>query len=233
MSGLRHPLPTDPPKGFPMTSRRLLIALIPLTLLAGCVTAPTGPSVMALPGAGKSFEQFRVDDAECRQYAYYQLGGSEANQAGVDAAMRSAAIGTAIGGALTGALANAARGQGQPGAAPAPGAPAVPGLPGGLGSILTSLGGSAALGTLVEQFQRNGGGNFINQWIQSGPNPSIDPAQLQQVLGAETVQNLAARTGMEPQALLSQLAVELPHAVDQMTPEGRLPTDDEIQQLHA
>ena len=144
-----------------------------------------------------------------------------------------AAIGTAIGGALTGALANAARGQGQPGAAPAPGAPAVPGLPGGLGSILTSLGGSAALGTLVEQFQRNGGGNFINQWIQSGPNPSIDPAQLQQVLGAETVQNLAARTGMDPQALLSQLAVELPHAVDQMTPEGRLPTDDEIQQLHA
>lgn len=57
MSSLRHPLPTDPPKGFPMTSRRLLIALIPLTLLAGCVTAPKAPlqvnvaSVQRIEGA--------------------------------------------------------------------------------------------------------------------------------------------------------------------------------------
>ena len=36
---------------------------------------PTGPSVMALPGTGKNFDQFRADDASCRQFAYAQIGG--------------------------------------------------------------------------------------------------------------------------------------------------------------
>lgn len=79
------------------------IAASCLVALSGCASLPTGPSVMALPGAGKNFEQFRGDDAECRQYAQDQLGGSNANQAGVDAGVRSAAVGTAVG-AVAGAV---------------------------------------------------------------------------------------------------------------------------------
>lgn len=79
-------------KSFPS----LLAAGLPLLLLAGCVSVPTGPSVMALPGTGKSFEQFRYDDFDCRQYAQVQVGGT-ADQAGVNAGLRSAAVGTAIG----------------------------------------------------------------------------------------------------------------------------------------
>jgi hypothetical protein len=45
-----------------------LIAL----LLAACATAPTGPTVMVLPGAGKSFEQFQTDDGACREWASQQ-----------------------------------------------------------------------------------------------------------------------------------------------------------------
>jgi hypothetical protein len=43
-------------------------------LLAGCATVPTGPSVMVLPGNGKNFEQFQVDNAVCRQWALRQTG---------------------------------------------------------------------------------------------------------------------------------------------------------------
>lgn len=64
-----------------------------ILLLAGCATAPTGPGVMALPGTGKSFEQFRADDLECRQYARDQSGGADPE----GAALRSAAVGTAVG----------------------------------------------------------------------------------------------------------------------------------------
>lgn len=78
--------------------RIILAAALPLLLLAGCASVPSGPSVMALPGSGKNFDQFRRDDAECRQYAQYQIGGADANQAAVDAGVRSAAVGTAIGG---------------------------------------------------------------------------------------------------------------------------------------
>jgi hypothetical protein len=41
-------------------------------LLTACASAPTGPSVMVLPGSGKSFEQFQAEDAACRQWAAQQ-----------------------------------------------------------------------------------------------------------------------------------------------------------------
>jgi hypothetical protein len=73
-----------------------------LLLLAACASAPTGPSVLVLPGSNKSFEQFRFDDYECRQYASEYSGGKTAEQASADAGIRSAAAGAAIG-ALAGA----------------------------------------------------------------------------------------------------------------------------------
>lgn len=73
------------------------LALAAALLLAGCASTPTGPSVMALPGTGKSFDQFRADDLDCRRYALQQIGGETAEQAGTHAAVRSAAVGTAVG----------------------------------------------------------------------------------------------------------------------------------------
>ncbi|HXH82247.1 MAG TPA: glycine zipper family protein, partial [Candidatus Tectomicrobia bacterium] len=67
-----------------------------LLLLTGCATVPTRPSVMVLPGDRKSFEQFQVDNAACRDWASQEIGVP-----GEEAARRStvsgAAIGTAIG----------------------------------------------------------------------------------------------------------------------------------------
>ncbi len=82
-----------------------------LMLLAACTTLPTGPSVMALPGTGKNFDQFRVDDADCQRYATYQIGGTTANQAATDAGLRSAAVGTAVG-AVAGAVIGGHEGAG-------------------------------------------------------------------------------------------------------------------------
>ena len=54
------------------------------------------PASMALPGTGKSFDEFRANDAECRQYASSQIGTTP-NDAAVDSAVGSAAVGTAVG----------------------------------------------------------------------------------------------------------------------------------------
>ena len=54
--------------------RRWIGLLILVPFLGACATVPTGPSVMVLPGGGKSFEQFQADDAICRQWAYQQTG---------------------------------------------------------------------------------------------------------------------------------------------------------------
>lgn len=87
-----------------MTRKLRLSALTTLLALAACATVPSGPSVMSLPGTGKSFDQFRADDHECRQFASAQVGGATADQAAADSGVRSAAIGTVVGAAAGAAI---------------------------------------------------------------------------------------------------------------------------------
>ncbi|MGN6230013.1 MAG: hypothetical protein ACTHNZ_02475 [Trinickia sp.] len=79
--------------------RVIWLPLAALGALSACTVMPTGPSVMALPGTGKTFDQFRADDYNCRQYALAQVGGVSANQAATTAGVGSAALGTAVGAA--------------------------------------------------------------------------------------------------------------------------------------
>ena len=86
-----------------------------LLLLAGCVSMPSGPAVTVLPGTGKNFDQFRVDDMDCRQFASGQVGGNTPDGAAEQSGVKSAAVGTAIGaaaGAILGGRSGAASGAG-------------------------------------------------------------------------------------------------------------------------
>jgi len=88
-----------------------LLPLIGLILGAGCASLPAGPSVMSLPGSRKTFDEFRVDDAECRQFANVQVGGTTSQQAAAQSGVASAVVGTAVG-AGAGALIGGSQGAG-------------------------------------------------------------------------------------------------------------------------
>ncbi len=88
-----------------------LSPLVALLALGACTTIPTGPSVMAMPGTGKNFDQFRADDAVCRQFALGQIGGATANETAVESGVKSAAVGAAVG-ALAGAAMGGHQGAG-------------------------------------------------------------------------------------------------------------------------
>jgi len=83
------------------------VALICGLLLGGCVTLPPGPSVMALPGTGRSFEQFQTDDLVCRQWASQQAGTTPERASGLSTA-EGAGLGTLLGAGLGAALGAAA-----------------------------------------------------------------------------------------------------------------------------
>ncbi|HEX7641367.1 MAG TPA: YMGG-like glycine zipper-containing protein [Burkholderiaceae bacterium] len=108
-----------------MSSHHAIATLATALLLGACASTPTGPNIAVMPGAGKSFEQFNVDDAVCRQYAAGRLGG--AVQSANDKAVQNAAIGTAIG-----ALAGAAIGGDRQGAAVGAGTGLIVGSAGGV-----------------------------------------------------------------------------------------------------
>ncbi|MGQ0652753.1 MAG: hypothetical protein ACT4P4_10890 [Betaproteobacteria bacterium] len=83
---------------------KVLLSSVMLLALAGCASAPPNtPAVLVLPGTGKSWDTFRFDDHECRQYAGASVG-STPDGASADAGLKSAVVGTAVGAAAGGLM---------------------------------------------------------------------------------------------------------------------------------
>jgi uncharacterized protein YidB (DUF937 family) len=140
----------------------------------------------------------------------------------------------------------------QPSAAPAgpgtlpgaaPGASNAGSAGGGLGDLLKGgLGGllaggaagsvlSGGLNDLLKQLQQSGHGDAAQSWVGSGPNKSIAPQDLADALGADRINALMCYSGMSRNDLLQGLSQQLPDVVDQLTPDGRVPTEEEAEQM--
>jgi uncharacterized protein YidB (DUF937 family) len=140
-----------------------------------------------------------------------------------------------------------------PSAAPAGQAPAAPstggglgglgGLAGGLGDVLKGggLGGllaggaagsvlSGGLNDLLKQLQQSGQGQTAQSWVGHGPNQEISSNDLAKALGADQISTLMSHTGLSREDLLAGLSQHLPDVVNQLTPNGRVPTEQELSQ---
>ncbi len=122
-----------------MSGRWEVLAVAAVVGLGGCATIPTGPSVMVLPGAGKSFEQFQANNAICRGWASQQIG-TTSTTAAAESTAGTAAIGTVLGAGLGAAIGAA---SGHPGTGAAIGAGS-----GALGG--TALGASTGQASAAE-----------------------------------------------------------------------------------
>ena len=105
-------------------------------------------------------------------------------------------------------------------------------LKGGLGGLLA--GGAAGsvlsggLGDLLNQLQQGGHSETANSWVGKGPNKAIAPGDLANALGADQISQLSSQSGLSRDELLSGLSQYLPKVVDHLTPDGRLPTENEL-----
>lgn len=105
---------------------------------------------------------------------------------------------------------------------------------GGLGDMLGNLGGAlgglaggaglgGGLGDLVDSFRQGGRTDKVDSWVGAGENSPVEARDLEDVLGEDTITELSQKTGLSRSELLDRLAVTLPEAVNQWTPNGRLP----------
>ena len=81
----------------------------------------------------------------------------------------------------------------------------------------------AGLSAIVAKLQQAGFGDQVKSWLGNGQNLPITAEQLQQVLGSDTVKQLAARFNIPVDQLAKVLAEQLPKAVDNASPNGGLP----------
>lgn len=104
----------------------------------------------------------------------------------------------------------------------------------GLGGLLSSFGGGAGqsgpdqllgggLSELTNRFRQNGHAETVDSWVGTGSNRDVAPHDLEQAIGADTLDELTEQTGLSREELLTRLSRELPKAVDQYTPNGQLP----------
>ncbi len=94
-----------------------------------------------------------------------------------------------------------------------------------VGSVLDAIQskGSGGLASFVQDFHDKGLGSVVSSWVDTGPNQSITPTQVESVLGTDRVRAIAGKLGLPPAAVTSGLAAVLPHVIDKLTPEGRIP----------
>jgi uncharacterized protein YidB (DUF937 family) len=102
---------------------------------------------------------------------------------------------------------------------------------GGIGSIFGGLtsGGilSGGLSDLLKTFQQNGFGQKAESWVKPGENDDINGNELSEAIGPEVLDELAAKTGLSREEILARLSKDLPRAVDELTPDGTVPSEDQ------
>jgi uncharacterized protein YidB (DUF937 family) len=79
------------------------------------------------------------------------------------------------------------------------------------------------LNGLTAQFEKAGLGHLIASWIGSGQNLPISADQLHNVLGSDTIAQLAGQLGLGHGDAAGQLAQMLPQVIDKLTPHGQAP----------
>jgi uncharacterized protein YidB (DUF937 family) len=194
-----------------------------LDVLNGMQNGPRGPSTPSAQSGGGMSPMTMAILALLAYKAVKHIGGSSstatAAPAPAPAPGGSMGLPGGLGGSLGGGLSGGLSGLGDV-------------LKGPLGGILA---GSAAgsvisggLGDLLKQFQQNGHGDTANSWVSQGPNKQISSGDLASALGADQIDNLMSQSGLSRQELLDGLSQHLPEVINHLTPDGRLPTENEL-----
>lgn len=96
-------------------------------------------------------------------------------------------------------------------------------------ALIAALGSQeGGLGGLVQKFEGAGLGDVISSWVGTGENQAVAPDALHGILGGDVMQQISAKTGLPIAELLPQIAQHLPGLVDGMTPNGQLPSADNL-----
>jgi uncharacterized protein YidB (DUF937 family) len=105
------------------------------------------------------------------------------------------------------------------------------------GSVLGKLGGeqggmaqialdmfnqNGGLSGVLEKFKAGGLTEQAASWVGKGENMPISADQLSSVLGSDAIAGMAAKFGISPETLSTQIAEHLPTVIDKMTPDGEV-----------
>lgn len=106
------------------------------------------------------------------------------------------------------------------------------GLLEGLGGLLGGAAGggglTGGLADLLDSFKNSGQEEVADSWVNPDvPTKGLTPNEVERAIGSDNLDELSRRTGLSRGELLQRLATAIPETVDNLTPNGRFPTEDE------
>ena len=112
------------------------------------------------------------------------------------------------------------------------------GKSGGGGGMGAQTGGmkllkGGGLSKMMQGAQASGLSAQADSWVGTGENEAVSPQDVKGVVGDDTVQELAREAGISEDEAASVLAQVVPQVVNGLSPNGQLPSDDDLDQLLA
>jgi uncharacterized protein YidB (DUF937 family) len=102
-------------------------------------------------------------------------------------------------------------------------------MSGGLGGMFAGGAGGGTLDKPLDGFKQSGMESKAASWVGTGENQPVSADEVEQALGPAAIDEVAREAGVSRDQAREGLARVLPTMVDRMTPEGKLPSYDEVQ----
>jgi uncharacterized protein YidB (DUF937 family) len=100
------------------------------------------------------------------------------------------------------------------------------GQQGGVASLQRMINSSGGLKGITSKLSNNGLGQQVQSWVGHGQNQPVSGSQVQQAVDPGAVHEMSQQSGLTHEETCDHVAKALPDAVDQATPEGKMPESD-------
>ena len=104
-------------------------------------------------------------------------------------------------------------------------------LVGALAPVVIGMIKSGGLQRIVQGFQQKGMGAQADSWVSTGGNAQVSGSDMRVGLGDDEVRQFAQEAGIPEDEAADVLAAVVPQVVNNLTPDGRVPSDDELEAL--
>jgi uncharacterized protein YidB (DUF937 family) len=94
--------------------------------------------------------------------------------------------------------------------------------------LVASMLMNGGLQKILSRLQAQGQGAKAQSWVKPGANEPVDAATVREAVDDEDLDRIATQLGISRDEAAAAVAEVLPDVVDQATPDGELPDDDEL-----
>jgi uncharacterized protein YidB (DUF937 family) len=101
----------------------------------------------------------------------------------------------------------------------------------GLSALMPVLAGvlaSGGLSKIMGGLKANGLTSEAESWVGTGANKPVSGRQMEQAVGQEQMKEIAKQLGVSEEQAADAVAKALPEVVDKVSPDGKLPADQDL-----